>query len=51
MDTRYTPVYPVLEEVAVNALFTGGANEVFDENMKNLAESEHFKEDLLCHLI
>lgn len=47
----YTLVFEVMEQVAVNAFLTGGADELLDDKMYKPAESQDFTQGFVHHLL
>lgn len=49
--TLHTPIFKVIEQVAVKSFFTREADTLLDEKIYKLAVSEDFTQDLLNNLI
>lgn len=47
----YTPKFEVMQQAVVEAYLTGGADEIFDDQMYKLVESQEFRRGLVQHLI
>lgn len=47
----YTPIFKITEQAAVKASLTGRVDELLDDKMYMLAESQEFIQGLIRHLI
>lgn len=47
LNNVHTSIYKVMEQVAVKAFFTGGADKLFGDKINNLAESQNFRQRLV----